>query len=154
MHSYLLAFACRLTKNREEAEDLLQESKIKAWDRLETYNKEKSFKNWMLAIITSKHLDKVRHDRRRYKSLPLIKDFEDIFEDVKDTRVSYVRELLEHVYPTLTDVMKITYDLLYNQNMNVSEIARHLKVHTSTVCKCKNAIEKKVLKIGKNYAIH
>ena len=43
----LLRFAYKLTSNREEANDLLQETSLKALDNEEKYAPDTNFKGWM-----------------------------------------------------------------------------------------------------------
>ena len=44
----LLRFAYKLTSNREEANDLLQETSLKALDNEEKYTPDTNFKGWIL----------------------------------------------------------------------------------------------------------
>ena len=46
----LLRFAYKLTANREEANDLLQETSLKALDNEEKYVPDTNFKGWMYTI--------------------------------------------------------------------------------------------------------
>ena len=47
----LLRFAYKLTANREEANDLLQETSLKALDNEEKYVPDTNFKGWMYTIM-------------------------------------------------------------------------------------------------------
>ncbi|MBN9501138.1 MAG: hypothetical protein BGO01_02055 [Armatimonadetes bacterium 55-13] len=62
-----LSFALSLTRNRADAEDLLQFSLVKAWTHFESYQEDRPFQNWLLKIIVRSHLDAVRTLSRRPK---------------------------------------------------------------------------------------
>lgn len=63
--------AYRLTRNQADAEDLVQASLLKAWNRYESFSQERSFVTWMAAIILRTFLDRRRADGRRIQALPL-----------------------------------------------------------------------------------
>ena len=62
-----LSFAMSLTRNRADADDLLQLAIVKAWTHFDTYQDDKPFQNWLLKIIMRSHLDAVRTINRRPK---------------------------------------------------------------------------------------
>lgn len=47
----LLRFAYKLTANREEANDLLQETSLKALDNEDKFTPDTNFKGWMYTIM-------------------------------------------------------------------------------------------------------
>jgi len=62
-----LSFAMGLTRNRADADDLLQMAIVKAWTHFDAYQDDKPFQNWLLKIIMRSHLDAVRTINRRPK---------------------------------------------------------------------------------------
>lgn len=50
----LLRFAYKLTANHEDANDLLQETSLKALDNEEKYAAETNFKGWMYTMISER----------------------------------------------------------------------------------------------------
>jgi RNA polymerase sigma-70 factor, ECF subfamily len=57
----LFAVISNLVKDREEAEDILQEVFIKIWKNIDTYNESKGrFYTWMLNIARNSAIDKLR----------------------------------------------------------------------------------------------
>ena len=53
----------------EDAEDLVQETFLRAWRRLETYEGRASFRAWLYKIATNASLDALEHLPRR--TLPI-----------------------------------------------------------------------------------
>ncbi len=56
----LLRFAYKLTSNREEANDLLQETSLKALDNEEKYTPDTNFKGWMYTIMRNIFINNYR----------------------------------------------------------------------------------------------
>lgn len=58
--AYSMAF--QLTRNRTEAEDLMQETYLKAWRGFESYMPGRPFLNWLLRIMQRAYLDMRRRE--------------------------------------------------------------------------------------------
>lgn len=56
----LLNFACKLTADREEANDLLQETSLKALDNEDKYTAETNFKGWIYTIMRNIFINNYR----------------------------------------------------------------------------------------------
>ena len=75
-YSYLLdtfwndiyTFQLKRTQNEFEAEEITIKTFSKAFDKLDTFNEEFSFKSWLLAISKNAHIDQVRKQKNKWKS--------------------------------------------------------------------------------------
>ncbi|MES1178225.1 MAG: RNA polymerase subunit sigma-70 [Myxococcales bacterium] len=61
----LSAFAYRMLGGYQDAEDALQEARLKAWRHLESYEPGASFRAWLYRIATNTCLDMLRQRKRR-----------------------------------------------------------------------------------------
>lgn len=77
----LLRFAYKLTTDREEANDLLQETSLKALDNEDKYTPDTNFKGWMYTIMRNINPEK--------PDVPLNKN--DAFQKVQKRRVQEKR---------------------------------------------------------------
>jgi len=69
-HRHELQVHCyRLLGSLHEAEDLVQETMLRAWRRLDTFEGRASFRAWLYKIATNACLDAL--DKRRRRSLPM-----------------------------------------------------------------------------------
>jgi RNA polymerase sigma-70 factor (ECF subfamily) len=71
-----LAMAERITKNREDAEDVVQESLYKAFRHLEDFEEKSRFSTWLTRIIINEAYMLLRRRRRVLQVLPENEDYE------------------------------------------------------------------------------
>ena len=67
-------FACYLTQNRIEADDLFQEAWLRAVRYLPTSSSIRNFKSWVFTIVVNLHRDELRRKRIRKIFSPLRSD--------------------------------------------------------------------------------
>jgi len=65
------SMALRLTRNPSDADDLLQETAIKAWRKFDSYLPGRPFLNWVLRIMQHAYLDIRRRDNPIRKADPI-----------------------------------------------------------------------------------
>lgn len=79
MQDELFDFAFKLTANKEDAYDLVQETSLKALDNFENYTPETNFKGWIYTILRNIFIKSYRHivrsqgllhETEKYFSLP------------------------------------------------------------------------------------
>ena len=63
--------AYRMMRNREEAEDVVQESFLRAYRSLETFDRTRPFRNWLYTIATNLALNALRARQRRGQAVAL-----------------------------------------------------------------------------------
>lgn len=56
-----------VNRQREDAQDLMQEALLKAWDKFDTFNPDKKFGPWLFRIAVNTHIDMIRHQKRAYE---------------------------------------------------------------------------------------
>ncbi len=92
----LQTFAYHLTYNQEDADDLVQETYMKAYRFIDKYEKGTNAKAWLFKILKNAYINEYR---KRVKQ-PTKVDFEDIvaFHDTDDDRVSGYSDLREEIF--------------------------------------------------------
>ena len=131
-----LSFALSLTRNRADADDLVQMAILKAWTHFDAYQDDKPFQNWLLKIIMRAHLDAVRTINRRPKmhSLDALVTLEDglghAYEPADPTPLpddpftqSKVESRIEKVLQDLPDSHRRIIEMCDVQGLSYSEIA-------------------------------
>lgn len=67
--------AMRLTKNREDAEDLVQETCLKAFENLDSLRSKSKAKAWLLKILTNTFINKYRKEQVSHGEVDIEPDF-------------------------------------------------------------------------------
>lgn len=65
------AYAHSLLRCREEAQDAVQQTALKAWERRVTFDADRPFAAWWFGILRNSCLDRLRGDRRTAEAPPL-----------------------------------------------------------------------------------
>jgi RNA polymerase sigma-70 factor (ECF subfamily) len=97
----LFGTALRLTRNRADAEDLLQETVLNAWKAIASFQRGTNFKAWIWKILTNAFISKKRSQAREAARTSELVDVADIAEVVKEE--SFEAADWEKLYPRLVD---------------------------------------------------
>lgn len=140
------SMALQLTRNSQEAEDLLQETYLKAWRGFDSYMPGRPFLNWLLRIMQRAYLDMRRRDNpiRRAESLnsmvsPSDGEVQEI--PVADESPSAEDDILREEFVTelyraldeLPDVYRSAIELCDLEGMSYAEIADQQNTTIGTV---------------------
>jgi len=127
VHALLL----RLTSNRMLAEDLTQESNLRAWRGLPKFRGDASFQTWIHRIAVRVSIE--AHRRRKSRELREV-DWPDEAESVGSVRPpSLARISLERAIATLPDGAREVFVLYEIEGFRHAEIAEMIGVATPTV---------------------
>lgn len=63
--SHLYPVALRMTRNRADAEDLVQETYLKAWRSFATFHEDTNLRAWLFRIMTNTFINNYRAKQRR-----------------------------------------------------------------------------------------
>jgi RNA polymerase sigma-70 factor, ECF subfamily len=120
IYSYLFY---RSGRNRELAEDLTAEVFLKALEKIERYDEERSFKTWIYAIAHNHLIDYFRKNKKQV-DLEEVEDFlaSDMrTEEVLDHRLA--AEQVAELLPVLSDKERDIVLLRYHQDLSTRDIA-------------------------------
>lgn len=129
-------FCTRLCGNRENAEDLVQETYMTAFEKLDQYRRDESFKGWLHTIALHKFYNTLRKEK------PMLFADNEIDEAVEDELYGPENHaefkeiqniLMQAINQHLNEPQRITVLLYYYDNMSVTEISRQLECPEGTV---------------------
>ncbi len=122
--------AYRMLGNRQDAEDVAQETFLAAYRHLGSYDEHRTFKTWLLSIVHHRCVDFLRRRRRHVPLDERLAAKQDIeAEAVAGERAERVQQLLQRLSPD--DRAVIT--LRYWEGMSYREMAAVLGVTESSV---------------------
>ncbi|MGI8909938.1 MAG: RNA polymerase sigma factor [Rubrobacteraceae bacterium] len=108
-------------------EDLVQETFLRAYDRLETFNPDYRFKTWLLAIANNLGVDTLRRRRETVEFNPEIHASLASGPEAEAVEADRSRSLQEAV-GALPEIYGVPLVLRYGEEMSYAEIAEALDV--------------------------
>ncbi|RCS28421.1 RNA polymerase sigma factor [Polaribacter sp. WD7] len=126
----LFAVCLKYARNYQDAEDILQDSFLIIFDKIQTYKYKGSFEGWLKRITINTALQKYRIDKRLsiVEDVPEIKDEEDV--EIKNNSIE-VTVLLSFVQE-LPDRYRLVFNLYVLDKYSHKEIATLLHISEGT----------------------
>jgi len=111
----LRSYLYRITANREDADDLVQDTFVRGFDRIKTFREEASLKTWLFRIATNLAIDLMRHRKRwpedaQDRSKQLAMGSESIASEFMTTHLKAERgryDVREHIDFCFTCIAKV-----------------------------------------------
>ena len=131
----LFSVISNLISDREEAEDVLQESFVKIWKNIETYNDSKGrLYTWMLNITRNTAIDKLRSKGFNNKQKNLSSDnFVHLLDDsnkaINRIDTIGIQEFIKKLKPKCIQLL----DLLFFKGFTQQEASEELEIPLATV---------------------
>lgn len=125
---YIFTIVYRMLKDREEAEEIAQDSFLKAYEALSTFRGDSKFSTWLYRIAYRKSLDKIRMNKRGISTLEITENSKGIgFEDLENGLDFMLREercdLVQKCILELPEQEAAIITLYYFEDQSVKEIS-------------------------------
>lgn len=136
LDNLLFSFALRLTKNRQDAQDLMQETSLRAFRHRDKFATGTNFKSWVSTIMRNTYINRYRKMKtRRHLNQP-IEDFSYLMESRSaianqgehDMRMKELITMLESV----GEIYSVPF-LMFYKGYEYKEIATELNIPIGTV---------------------
>ncbi len=124
----------RIVKDTMEAEDIMQESFLSAFEKIDTYSGTVSFGAWLKKIVVNRSLDALNKRKGIFEDIDTHGGLRDESDDdlsrneELDVRVEEVKEAIER----LPDGYRIILSLYLLEGYDHDEIAEILSINSST----------------------
>lgn len=140
--SSLLSYAMRLTHNEKDAEDLVQDTLIRACNHFDKYVPGTNCKAWLCRIMTNEFITQYRHTKRERS---LVDDREALDENLPDMREAGFDELeydaassdfgdeVSHALTTVPEDFRAIVIMADLQDQSYREISEKLSIPIGTV---------------------
>jgi len=150
----LFSYLLRLSGNRMLAEDLFQETLIKVWKGIKSYNEQNKFSSWLFSIAHNVAVDFMRTASVRNKNLQLEDTNKQKNENNPHNRFveKETNELIMAAVNQLSEKQKQVFLLRQHSGMTFKEIAKEMDQPLNTVLGHMHyAVLKIRKKLGKEY---
>ena len=129
----VFAFQLKRTRNENDAEDITIQAFSKAFDKIDTFNSNYTFKTWLITISKNIHIDLVRKEKNKPSTLS--KDDDEKAYQVLDESPTPEDKLIteQNLAKLLKDIKKLkphyqeVINLRYFQELSYKEISNELK---------------------------
>ncbi|MGB0864087.1 MAG: RNA polymerase sigma factor [Saprospiraceae bacterium] len=129
-YGYGMAICIRYTQNKEEAQEVLNDSFIKAFKNLDRFDFEKPFKYWLRRIVINTSIDHLRKNKKYRETLNLEQAHE-VSEKVDGLNNLSAQEILNLVQK-LAPSYRLVFNLYVIEGYTHREIAEELGISTGT----------------------
>lgn len=136
LYPALLYYAFRILNDKPAAEDVVEESFIKIWERHNSFSHHQVIKSWLYTTVRNACLNKLQQEQRQnaHKEL-LAKEQEGSYQNSPLNNI-IITEVITEVHSTIkvlpTECRKI-FEMMYIQGKTVREIAEELQLSISTI---------------------
>ncbi|MBS3770088.1 MAG: sigma-70 family RNA polymerase sigma factor [Bacteroidales bacterium] len=132
----IFTIAHRMLKNREEAEEIAQDTFMKAYRSLRKFRKESKFSTWLYRIVYNLSVSQLRKNKEQMSSL----DDDEINIDIEDTHNKMDQiEASDRSYYVNQAIAGLKHDektiitLYYQEELSVNEISEIVQLTHSNV---------------------
>jgi RNA polymerase sigma-70 factor (ECF subfamily) len=132
---FLLAYS--ILRNREDALDVVQETFMRLYQKLDAYNKERNFQAWLLQIAKNLSIDYFRKHHGRRRELESGRSVEDLNLAAGDYRSnpasSELRRVISRCLERLGERQRMIFVMRHYNGLEYREIAQILGISVGTV---------------------
>lgn len=132
----MMAACYRYARNREEAQDLLQDGFIKVFTKINKYNKEGSFEGWIRRLIVNNAIDSFRKNKNTFmvpdSDLVMEKQMGEYEEEEDDSYHNLKAQDVMEAMQQLSPAYKMVFNLYVIENYSHQEIADALGISVGT----------------------
>lgn len=133
----IYGFTYKRVGNVQEAEDIAQETFMKAWRSLKKFDNRKEFRNWIFSIAKNTCIDSLR----KKKALLYLETIKEPGENDKNLEQIDIVQLLSSTTRRLIPQYQTVLSSYYYNNLNFREISKKTGESINTVkSRCRRAI--------------
>ena len=137
--------ALRIVKDRDEAEDVLQDAFVSAFTHLQSYSGKATFGAWLKRIVVNKAINFLKKQRANFVELSVDFEFEDLAESEPD--IEYRVKTVQNAIQQLPDGYRIVLSLYLLEGYDHKEIGEILGISESTSKTQYSRAKQKILKL-------
>lgn len=135
-YNALMAFAKRFTKNQFDAEDLVQETAVKAYRGRNSFKQGSNFKSWAFTILRNSFITKYNRKRRRNEVSAPVEDLiyavNKSVNSINNGEAVFIQEAISKSMNSVSDKCRVPFQL-YVRGYRYEEIAEQLNIPVGTV---------------------
>ena len=135
IESLLFGFAMKLTKDKENAKDLMQETFCRAFKHRDRFSKNTNFKAWITTIMRNNFINDYRRKKTRNQVMESVGDFSYFIENktsAANGESNIMMKELQGLIGELSEDLQIAFTMFVN-GYHYDEIAETVQVPIGTI---------------------
>lgn len=135
IESLLFGFAMRLTRDKENAKDLMQETLMRCFNKRDRFQMGTNFKSWATTVMYNAYINIYRRKKTKNKVVKPIEDFNYLVENKSkegSTDSIMMMKELNATVNSLSDDFKIPFQMFID-GFHYEEIANELEPPLGTI---------------------
>ncbi len=133
----LFCYCLQLCGNEHDAQDLMQDTYLTVFEKLEQYRRDDNFKGWIHTIALHKYYNRLRAEKPQLRTEEPDESVETVSELYAPESYAEKKELQkllnDIIAECLSDTQRLTVTLYYYDEMSIGEIAKELDCPEGTV---------------------
>jgi RNA polymerase sigma-70 factor (ECF subfamily) len=133
----VFTLSIRMLKNREEAEEVSQDTFIKAYKSLQNFKGDSKFSTWIYRVAYNTCLDRIKKNKRKFNEVAIdefterhVKTIDNALESLERSEEKHaIQECLE-LLPS-EDAFLLT--LYYFEDLSLGEISKIMRIEANTI---------------------
>jgi len=133
----VFTLACRILRNREDAEEIAQDTFVKAYKALDTYLGDAKFSTWLYKIAYYNSLDQLKKKKRTIETVSMeLKTTADLFvmnKALEDMEQQDCSRIVKAAIDQLTEEDAAIVTLFYFEDLPIREISEIVVLSPQTI---------------------
>ncbi len=130
--SPLLGIIIRIVKNKELAEEILQQTMLKVWNKISLYDPDKSnLFTWIAKIARNTAIDKSR--LKSFSNIQKTDSLDSTVLDIAESQESSLKMDVQKMTSILDPKYKLVLDKLYLEGYSQSDLSKELDIPLGTI---------------------
>jgi RNA polymerase sigma factor (sigma-70 family) len=143
----MFSISMRILNNKNEAEDVLQEGFLQAFNNIKDFDERVSFGSWLKRIIINRSIDVIR--KQKHIFLPIDDADYPENDEAPEENVVYDVNVVKDSIQALPDGYRVVLSLYLLENFTHKEIADQLNISEGTSKSQYNRAKKKLINLIK-----
>ncbi len=149
-YGYAMSVALRYSNSRDEACEIVNDSFMKAFDKLNQYKLENSFKGWFRRILVNTSIDYYRKNVKHYAAMDIDKANAESYEPEIVSQLS--KDDILGLLRNLPEMLRMVFNMYEIEGYAHNEISEQLGIPTSTsrtyLARAKQKLRERVIELN------
>ncbi len=133
-YAYLCMVVFRMTQDKNEAEDVVQEVMLEIWRKRETIEIKNAVKPYLHRAVRNKTLNRIRDNKLQFEGEDQLVELPSLSSSpIQQMQGEEMADLIKKTYENLPERCRIVFSLVKYEGLSYKETAEKLEISIKTV---------------------